>query len=433
MLLTNGSDDRGHRPPARSATGLTLPQITALYIGSVLGSGILIIPGIAAEIAGPASLLAWAGMAVLVIPMALTMGLLSARFPNSGGVSHFVSTAFGHIPGSLVGWFFASSVVVGAPVLALTGSGYLCAAMGWGDRSRLAIAAAMLAVGLAVNHIGVKLTARIQFVVVLSTLAILAFAIAGNLSAVQPSNLKPFMPAGWASVGTCTAVLFWCFLGWEAASNFSSEFGNPRRDAVTGTVVAAVAIGIVYFLTGFVVVGTRSYGSKISDAALVHVIRHSSGPVGGIVAGFVAMFICMAPLVSYVGAVARLVASLSDTGHAPRILSARSAKHGTPLGGLVFLGVSFSLLLLVFSSRIADMGTLLRIPSATFILTYLGGCAAGVKLLRNDRLGLAFSVVSLGFSAIVLLFVGWSILYALIVTILWATSMQLSGRFASKA
>jgi hypothetical protein len=61
------------------------------YIGAVLGSGILIIPGLVAEVSGPASLISWGLMIVVVLPMALTMGLLSAKYPNAGGVSHFVS------------------------------------------------------------------------------------------------------------------------------------------------------------------------------------------------------------------------------------------------------------------------------------------------------------------------------------------------------
>jgi len=82
-----------------------LPQVIALYIGAVLGSGVLIVPGLAEEIAGPASLLAWGLMTLLVLPLALTMGLLSAKFPNAGGVSHFVTLAFGPQAGSLVGCF----------------------------------------------------------------------------------------------------------------------------------------------------------------------------------------------------------------------------------------------------------------------------------------------------------------------------------------
>lgn len=85
---------------------LSLPQIVALYVGAVVGSGILLIPGLTAELAGPASILAWLVMSILVLPMAITMGLLSARHPHSGGVSHFVRLAYGDRFGNAVGWFF---------------------------------------------------------------------------------------------------------------------------------------------------------------------------------------------------------------------------------------------------------------------------------------------------------------------------------------
>lgn len=69
---------------------LKLSHVTALYIGAVLGSGILIIPGLVAEVSGPASLLAWGLMAVVVLPMALTMGLLSSKYP----IYMFISKKF---------------------------------------------------------------------------------------------------------------------------------------------------------------------------------------------------------------------------------------------------------------------------------------------------------------------------------------------------
>ena len=57
-------------------------QGVALYAGAVLGSGVLVIPAVAAELAGPASLVAWGAMTLLTLPLALTMSLLSARFPG---------------------------------------------------------------------------------------------------------------------------------------------------------------------------------------------------------------------------------------------------------------------------------------------------------------------------------------------------------------
>ena len=156
-----------------------LPQVIALYIGAVLGSGVLIVPGLAEEIAGPASLLAWGLMTLLVLPLALTMGLLSAKFPNAGGVSHFVTLAFGPQTGSLVGWFFLMSVPIAAPVVALTGAGYMTVAMGWGDSARVALAAGMLAVGLLTNLIGMNVVGQVQIAVVLAIVSVLVLAIIG--------------------------------------------------------------------------------------------------------------------------------------------------------------------------------------------------------------------------------------------------------------
>jgi len=407
---------------------LGLPQVVALYTGAVLGSGILILPGLAAELAGPASLVAWGLMALLVVPMALTMALLSARYPDAGGVSSFVSKAFNPRIGSLIGWFFLLSVVVGAPVLALTGAGYICAAAGLGDTFRLLIAIAILSAGILLNYRGMKITGQVQVAVVLTTIIVIGVTVMGSLTAIEPSNFTPFMPSGWESVGHASAVLFWCFIGWEAIAHISGEFENPQRDAIRGTLIAALIISILYFLTAFVVVGTHSYGPSLTDVSLVHIIRASFGPAGAVVAGIAALFICMAPAIAYTGAASRLAYSLSATGFAPHLLAKRSEKYNTPLGGLLFLSGCFAILLLVFSTRIVSLSTLIQIPAGTFILTYIGGCAAGIVLLKDSRPGVLISIISLILTGAIFLFVGWAILYPLAIALVWGIFMVITGR-----
>ena len=408
---------------------LKLPQIIALYIGAVLGSGILIIPGIAAEISGPASLIAWGLMIILVMPMALTMGLLSAKFPDSGGVSYFVTKAFNSHWGSLVGWYFLMSVVIGAPVLALTGAGYLSTAIGLNDNYRLFIAIVILLAGLLTNYFGMKVTGQLQIVVVLVTITILVLPIIGSFSKIDPTNFKPFISNGWASIGFTLPILFWCFIGWEAVANISKEFQNPRRDAIRGTIIGAIVVSIIYFFTALVIVGTHSYGLKMSEASLIYVIKNSFGTYGSIIAGFGALFICIAPAIAYIGAASRLAFSLAENGYAPKSFSRTSRKYHTPSGGLLFLAMCFTVLLIVFSSRIISLAVLIQIPNATFILTYLGGCAAGLILLKDSKLGFALSVTSLILSAFVFLFVKWTILYPVCITLFWFAFMLLSGRF----
>ena len=398
---------------------LKLSQVTALYIGAVLGSGILIIPGLVAEVSGPASLLAWGLMVVVVLPMALTMGLLSAKYPDAGGVSHFVSKAFNAHIGSLIGWFFLMSVVIGAPVLALTGAGYLWAALGLNDIYRLFIAVAILSAGLITNYYGMKITGQIQVAVVLTIVAVLSVTIAGGLAHINFNYFVPFMPYGWLSVGQAATILFWCFIGWEAISHISGEFKNPEKEAVMGAVIAAVVISVIYFLTAFVVVGTHSYGANISDVSLMYIIKTNLGPNGAVIAGFAALFICVAPAIAYIGAASRLAYSLSITGYAPKLLSHLSKKYNTPIGGLGFLTICFTILLIIFSTRLISISTLIQIPNATFILTYLGGCAAGIILLKESRFGVTVSIISLIFTTMIFIFLNWTLIYPLVITSLW--------------
>ncbi|WCK53739.1 amino acid permease [Aneurinibacillus sp. Ricciae_BoGa-3] len=392
-----------------------LPQAVALYIGAVLGSGVLLVPGLAAEIAGPASLLAWGLMTLLVLPMALAMGLLSAKYPNAGGVSHFVTVAFGPHAGAIVGWFFLMSVPIGAPVAAITGAGYLTAAMGWGDHARVIISAAILLFGLLTNLTGMKIAGQVQIAVVISIVAVLVLAIIGASPHIEKINFTPFMPHGWISVGQAAAILFWCFIGWEAVSHLSEEFVDPQREAVKGVTIAAIIVGVLYFLTALATVGTHSYHAAGSDASLVIVISRMLGSAGAIVAGLTGVFICTATVIAYAGAASRLAFALSRSGEAPRWMGMFSDKFGTPIGGIAFLACCFAVVLLLYGSHAVSLTTLIQFPNATFILTYLGGCAAGIRLLKGNAWGVRISWLSFLLTAVIFPFVGWAILYPVVI------------------
>ncbi|MCI1695288.1 amino acid permease [Aneurinibacillus aneurinilyticus] len=396
-----------------------LPQAVALYIGAVLGSGVLLVPGLAAEIAGPASLLAWGLMTLLVLPMALVMGLLSARFPNAGGVAYFVSRAFNTGAGGLIGWFFLMSVPIGAPVAALTGAGYMTVALGLGEGAKVGIAAFMLAVSLFINYFGMKVAGKIQVAVVLAIVFILVLAGIGTVPDIQAVNFTPFMPHGWLSVGQATAILFWCFIGWEAVSHLSEEFVDPQREAVKGVVIAAAVVGVLYFLTALATVGTHSYGASNSTASLVLVVEHLLGAGGAVAIGVTGLFICTATIIAYVGAASRLACSLAKEGKAPQVLSRTSERYGTPIGGLTFLIVCFTCILALYGTGVVSLTTLIQLPNATFILTYLGGCSAGIRLLQGNKFGVVISWLSFFLTLLIFPFVGWSVLYPLVIAFIY--------------
>src|SRR5688572_14924331 len=72
-----------HAPHGR----IGLPTASALYIAAVLGTGVLVLPGLAADAAGPASVLALAIVLLLSVPLAGAFAALAARYPDAGGVA----------------------------------------------------------------------------------------------------------------------------------------------------------------------------------------------------------------------------------------------------------------------------------------------------------------------------------------------------------
>lgn len=404
-------------PTERSS--LRLHHIVALYVGSVLGCGVLILPGLSAEIAGPGSLLSWIFIIVLAFPMALTMGLLSARFPNDGGVSYFVTLAFNEQVGALVGWFFLVSGIIGVPILALTGAGYIVAAYGLSEFWRIIIAVSIILAGLFLNYIGMRISSQIQIAVVLGTICILVGAFIGSYRTVELSHFTPFIPNGWMSIGYAATLLFWSYIGWEAVTHIAEEFEDPKRDVVRGTIIASIIIGSLYLLTAYVVVGTHMYGPGISDVSLVYLIEGSFGQYGMILTGLTGLFVCLAPSISYIGAASRLGYSLAVTGYAPSFLARLSERYYTHIGGLIFLAGCFSFIFIIYSTGLLSLAFLIQLPNSTFILTYIGGCAAGMVLLKDNRYAVFLSALSLILTLCILLFVSWAIFFPIGIILIW--------------
>lgn len=111
-------------------------ELTIYYLSALVGAGILVVPGIALEIAGPASLVAWLVLAIATFPIAAVFARFSAEYPNASGVSYVVRTAFGWRAGTSIGLLLLLINLVGNPILGLAAARYLVALFGWTASSR---------------------------------------------------------------------------------------------------------------------------------------------------------------------------------------------------------------------------------------------------------------------------------------------------------
>src|SRR5262245_54264966 len=101
---------------------LTTSRGAALYIGALLGPGLLLMPGLAAAEAGPASIVAWLALLMLSGLFAGVFSALGKNNPSAGGVMGYVSAGLGSRAGLATGWLFLVGVIFGAPIVCVIGA-----------------------------------------------------------------------------------------------------------------------------------------------------------------------------------------------------------------------------------------------------------------------------------------------------------------------
>lgn len=361
---------------------LTWVHGSALAIGAVLGSGILILPAITAEQAGPASILAWLLMSVLAFPLAMTLGRLGAQHPHAGGIVEYARLAFGATVGRMTAWLFLGTIPIGVPIISLVGADYAASTLGLPAWSVPIMAAIMLLASLGLHWRGVNVASGVQIVVLLVIAALMVTAIGAAASHIQISAYHPVAPHGWVSAAKSAVAIFWCFVGWEMVGHLAEEFRDPARDLRRTFVVAPLLVGVLYVALSWVTVGTHAYGAT-SHAPLSQLVGTSLGRVGSDVAGIAALLVTMVAIHGNVAGFSRMVYSQARAGVFPQALGRLHARYLTPVGALLALGVDFTLVLTVDTAFHVNLSTLVKWPSVVFLVIYAVAMASAVKLLKS--------------------------------------------------
>ena len=293
------------KPALRKA--IRLRHAVALYASSVLGSGVLVLPGLAAKIAGPSSIIAWGLLSIASYPFAYTFASLSTRRPESGGIYAFAREAFGSRAGVVVGWLFAFWVMTGAPAVTLIAASYIGYAFPLNHAVTYLIAFGIIVAAFAINYRGIVVSSRVQFAVITSIVALLLATIAASAFFVKPQNFQPFFPAGPLAVGTVAALIFWSYLGYENTSNVAEEFENPKKDFHRSIIFSVLLISFLYLAIAFVTIGTRAYEAGGSVAPFAAILSNVLGRHAAEGTALLAVFIIFGTVNAYTTGVSRLL------------------------------------------------------------------------------------------------------------------------------
>jgi amino acid efflux transporter len=392
---------------------MTMRYAVALYMSSVLGSGVLVLPGLAAQIAGPASLVAWVALSLISYPLAYTFASLSARKPESGGVYSFARESLGPGAANSVGWLFILWYITGAPAVTVIAASYLAYAFPL-TRTEIFLIAGILTLGaFLVNYRGIVVSSRVQLAVIIAIVGLLITAVVASASSVKVENFTPFFPNGFVPIGVSAALIFWSYLGYENVSNVAEEFKNPKKDFHRSILFSVIVVGLLYISVVVATIGTKAYVAGGSVAPFAVMLSNALGVYGAMGTAILAVIIIFGTMNAYTTGISRVIYATAKDRGLPRLFDHITATTQVPDRALLMLlGLSWTTLLLFYIFNV-PLETELLIPSGAAIIVYIIGSGSGIKLLKIRGVRKLFPWISLVISVIMMLFVGLLILIAL--------------------
>ena len=236
---------------------LRLRDVTAIVVGTVIGSGIFIVPATVLRQTGADPGLAmavWVVAGVLSLLGALTYGELGAMRPDAGGLYVYMRDAFGPFLAFLYGWtlFF----VIGSGSIATLSAAFTSYLMHLVPLSPLAgkvVALAMIAAVLIINVRGTRSSATVQVwttlfkagAIVLMSTALIAIGAADSI-ATAPTPAPPAPASLFAATGVAMIAVLWAYEGWQYVTFAAGETLRPQRTFPLGLMTGMAALILIY-------------------------------------------------------------------------------------------------------------------------------------------------------------------------------------------
>jgi len=386
---------------------LTVADGILIVVGSVIGSGIFLVPSeIAARVGSVSGLFAvWIVAGALSLAGALAYAELGAALPGAGGLYIYLREAWGPAVGFLYGWALFLVIHSGSmATLAVAFSiylGYFIPLGEWGGK--LASAACILGL-TAVNIVGLRVGALVQNlfgvlkVAGLLGLVVLAF-VHGPASEASFSAQLGLESLG-SGFGLAMVAAFWAYEGWHLVTFSAGEFTRPQRNVPLSLAIGTAAVVVLYLLANVAYLRVFSL-PRIASAERVaaEVAEAAGGPLG-------ASLIAAAIVVSIFGAMNGLLL----TG--PRVYYAMArdglffaaagrvdARFATPALAILIQGL--------WATGLALVGTFAQLFTYVVFTGWIfyGLGAAGVIRLRQTCPDLERPYRTLGYPVLPMFFV----------------------------
>lgn len=352
---------------------LDLKAALAIGVGTMVGAGIFVFPGIAAGYAGPAAIISFALGGAIALLVAVSTAELATAMPESGGAYYFVSRTFGPLPGFLVGIGQCVGLIF-ASAFYLTGFAQYAIELlneaGIDLGQPVILIALLTAIVLSViNLLGTKGVGNFQNQVVIALTAILTLLFGyGVLSAVgligESEWPVPFAPKGVWPIFTTTALIFTSYLGFVQIATVAGEIKEPSKNlprALMGSVLLGMALYIVAIFVSTTTLSTARL-AELGETAMIDVARSLVGRAGALGILGAGLLATLSSANASILSSSRAIYALGYDDMIPKQISNVNEKFGTPHYALMVVGGTIAGLTLLGRIEIlAEVASLLHL------------------------------------------------------------------------
>ena len=383
-------------------------ELTMFGVGSTIGTGIFFVMSLAVPEAGPGAIVSFIIAGIAAGLAAICYAELASAVPVSGSSYSYAYTTLGEAVAMGVAACLLLEYGVATAAVAVGWSGYLnkllhnlfgfqiphvLSAAPWDSEPGYVNVPAIILITMCALLLirGASESARVNTIMVLIKLAVLAMFVIIAFTAFDANQLKDFAPFGVAGIGSAAGTIFFSYLGLDAVSTAGEEVKNPQTTMPRALIAALVIVTSVYVLVALAALGTQPWRDFATqqDAGLATIldnVTHGKWASTILAAGAV-ISIFTVTLVTMYGQT-RILFAMGRDGLLPSRFAALNARTMTPVHNTVIVAIVAAILSgFIPLDKLADMvsiGTL-----TAFIIVSVGVI---ILRVREPDLPRAFKV-----------------------------------------
>jgi APA family basic amino acid/polyamine antiporter len=333
-----------------------LVGVIIISLSAMLGSGLFVLPSLAAEMMGPGIWLAYLLAALVVLPGAISKSELASAMPTSGGDYIYIERTYGPLFGTIAGLGLWASFLLKAAFALIGLSAYMLVVTIYFDIEidMRIVSLVVLILVVIINILGVKKIKAVQAPIVGLAVLLLMFL---SFKALIFADIDLSLPATSAFEATpytlaeTAAFVFVAYAGVTKVAAIAEEVKNPGRNLPRGMIISLVAATALYSAVAYILMATldgvwwQVDGETVEDPIRLFA-EHLGGSTIGLIAAILAIFTMASMALAGILAASRYLFAMARDNLLPQALEDVNAKFETPHWPIILTGLMMGLAIL---------------------------------------------------------------------------------------